>query len=505
MGEVGFFFACKLSQQTVGMDFFFKGRHNRRKSLNLSSSTHMFQYCRHIGICLTILISTIAMTSCDRKLMRNDLEAIKSRGELVLLTRNNSACYYESAHGYAGFEYDLAKSFATHLGVQLRTVVVEEEVDMVEKLLKGEADIIAPGSPFGPPTNRMVNLGPGYLEVLEQVVGRRGGPKISDLEDLGQTPLWVTRSSAGLEQLKAIKKQHSDIQWRTLADQSSEELLHMVWNESVPLTLIESNVLTLNRRFYPELVVHMNLGEPRHLRWAMHPQSRHLHRAVEQWFAKTATRDTIKGLVTHYYSHLEDFDYVDIARYRRRIGSRLPKYQGYFEGAAGHYGLDWQLVAAQAYQESHWNPRARSFTGVRGIMMLTLDTARSLGLKNRLAVEDSIYAGTRYLSRLHRMVGDGVAEPDRTLMALAAYNIGFGHLKDARQLARRLGKPDNTWRSLREFFPLLQKKKYYKTLPHGYARGNEAVQYVDRIRTYHKILHMAKAPRTPNGLASLDG
>lgn len=138
-------------------------------------------------------------------------------------------------------------------------------------------------------------------------------------------------------------------------------------------------------------------------------------------------------------------------------------------------------------------------------MMLTLDTARSLGLKNRLAVEDSIYAGTRYLSRLHRMVGDGVAEPDRTLMALAAYNIGFGHLKDARQLARRLGKPDNTWRSLREFFPLLQKKKYYKTLPHGYARGNEAVQYVDRIRTYHKILHMAKAPRTPNGLASLDG
>ena len=449
-----------------------------------------------------MLISAIAMLSCDRTLMRNDLEAIKSRGELVLITRNNFACYYESAHGYAGFEYDLANAFANHLGVKLKTVIVEEEADMVEQLLHGKADIVAPGLPFGYPTNRMVTLGPGYLEIREQVVGRRGGPSIAKAEDLNQFPLWVTRSSAGLEQLKSLKDQYSNIRWRTLPDQSSEEILHMVWNKSVPLTLIESNILTLNRRFYPELIVHLNIGDPQHLRWAMHPQSRHLHRAVKQWFDSRTTRDAVRGLVNHYYSHLEDFDYVDIARYRRRIDNRLPKYQDYFEGAASHYGLDWQLVAAQSYQESHWNPRAKSFTGVRGMMMLTLDTAKSLGLKNRLAVEDSIYAGTRYLSRLRRMVGDSVAEPDRTLMALAAYNLGFGHLKDARQLARRLGKPDDTWRSVREILPLLQKKKYYKTLPHGYARGTEAVQYVDRIRTYHNILNMAAAPQ---GLAGIGG
>jgi len=462
----------------------------------------MLKKFKHIALCIAMLFSLIALSSCDRTFIRNDLEAIKARGELVLLTRNNFACYYESVHGDAGFEYDLAKAFANHLGVKLKTVIVEEEADMVEQLLHGQADIVAPGIPFGFPTNRMVSLGPGYLEVHEQVVGRRGGPKINKAEDLNQFPLWVTRSSATLEQLKALKNQYDDISWRTLADQSSEELLHMVWNESVPLTLIESNILTLNRRFYPELIVHLNIGDPQHLRWAMHPQSRHLHRAVKKWFAKAGTRETIQGLVNHYYSHLEDFDYVDIARYRRRIGSRLPKYQTYFQGAAGHYGIDWQLVAAQSYQESHWNPRARSFTGVRGMMMLTLETARSMGLKNRLAVEDSIYAGTRYLSRLHGMVGDDVSEPDRMLMALAAYNVGFGHLKDARQLARRLGKPDNSWRSLREILPLLQKKKYYKTLPHGYARGAEAVQYVDRIRTYHKILNMAVAPQ---GLAGIGG
>jgi membrane-bound lytic murein transglycosylase F len=256
----------------------------------------------------------------------------------------------------------------------------------------------------------------------------------------------------------------------------------------------------MNRRYYPELVVHFTLGTPKKLAWAMNPQSRQLQRAVAMWFARTDTRNFIKGLTDYYFSHLEDFDYVDLVRFRRRIHQRLPKFQTYFEEAASKYGFDWALVAAQAYQESHWNPRAKSFTGVRGIMMLTLDTARALGLKNRLAAKESIFAGTRYMAKLHSMVGDDVPEPDRTLMALAAYNIGFGHLQDARVLAERLGKPSTSWHGVRSAFPLLQKKKYYRTLEHGYARGSEAVQYVDRIRTYHKVLIMAMVPQGLYGL-----
>ena len=132
--------------------------------------------------------------------------------------------------------------------------------------------------------------------------------------------------------------------------------------------------------------------------------------------------------------------------------------------------------------------------------MLTLDTARSIGQKNRLAARDSFFAGTRYMARLHRMVGDEVSEPDRTLMALAAYNIGFGHLQDARKLAQKLGKPSDSWHGVRSVFPLLQKKKHYRTLENGYARGNEAVQYVDRIRTYHKVLVMAMLPQDLYGI-----
>jgi membrane-bound lytic murein transglycosylase F len=219
-----------------------------------------------------------------------------------------------------------------------------------------------------------------------------------------------------------------------------------------------------------------------------------LRKTVNKWFAMEETQQLIQGLKDYYYGHLEDFDYVDLARYRRRIRHRLPKYQEHFKEAAGKYGLDWHLVAAQSYQESHWNPRAKSFTGVRGMMMLTQDTAKTLGLKNRLAAKDSIFAGAHYLSRLHEQVGEDVPEPDRTFMALAAYNLGFGHLADARKLTKRLGKPENSWHGVRSVLPLLQQKKYYRTLHHGYARGREAVQYVDRIRTYHQVLNMAMMP-----------
>ncbi len=447
-----------------------------------------------------VLLLVIFATGCDRPLFLNDLEAIKSRGELIVITRNNTTCYYEGAQGPTGFEYDLAKAFADHLGVSIHPLIIEDEADMIEALRNGRADIIAAGIPFGRQSARLLTLGPGYLDVTQEVVGRRGGINVNDISDLSHAAIWMTSSSDRTEALNTLKAKHADIAWKTLQDYSSEELLQMVWNRSLPLTMVESHTLAMNRRYYPELVVHFTLGTPKKLAWAMNPQSRQLQKAVAMWFARTDTRNLVKGLTDYYFSHLEDFDYVDLVRFRRRIHQRLPKYQTYFEEAASKYGLDWALVAAQAYQESHWNPRAKSFTGVRGIMMLTLDTAKALGLKNRLAAKESIFAGTRYMAKLHSMVGDEVPEPDRTLMALAAYNIGFGHLQDARVLAERLGKPSTSWHGVRTAFPLLQMKKYYRTLEHGYARGSEAVQYVDHIRTYHKVLIMAMLPQGLYGL-----
>ena len=210
--------------------------------------------------------------------------------------------------------------------------------------------------------------------------------------------------------------------------------------------------------------------------------------AVSSWFALSETRELLERLKLHYFGHLEEFDYVDITTFRRRMPVRLQKYRRHFQAAAEEHGLDWKLIAAQAYQESHWNPRARSFTGVRGLMMLTRKTAGDMGVSNRLDARQSIYGGTRYLASLHRRIAETVPEPDRSFMALAAYNVGWGHLEDARALAVDMGKNPNAWSDIRAILPMLRLKKIYRRLPHGYARGAEPVQYVDRIRTYHKII-----------------
>ena len=448
-----------------------------------------------------LLLAALALlTGCDGQIFKNDLDIIKSRGELILITRNNAACYFEGPDGPAGFEYDLAKAFADYLGVRLRPLIIEEEADMIQALRDGQADMIAAGIPFGEQSARLMRLGPGYLDVTQQIVGRRGGITPVNIEDLSGTTIWMTSSSYRLETLAGLKEKYEDLNWEILPDHSAEELLQLVWNRSLPLTMVESHTLTMNRRFYPELVVHFTLGETKKLAWAVHPQSRQLYKALTRWFALTESQETVAGLTDYYFSHLEEFDYVDLARYRRRIYQRLPKYKTHFMEAAAENDMDWQLVAAQAYQESHWDPKAKSFTGVRGIMMLTQDTAKSMGLEDRLEAKDSIFAGTRYLSQLHKMVGDDIAEPDRTFMALAAYNIGFGHLQDARVLALRLGKPADAWHGVRSTLPLLQKKKYYRTVAHGYARGREAVEYVDRIRTYYKVLIMAMMPQGLYGM-----
>lgn len=447
-----------------------------------------------IGLIAAWFAGLVNLWGCESSLTRNDLESIELKGELVVITRNNAVCYYEGPHGPTGFEYELARTFAQYLGVELRPLIIEDEADMVEVLKNGKADIIAAGIPFGRQAAHMLALGPNYLEISQQVVGHREGPDIHSIEDLSETNIWMTGSSARLDILRKLKAQHPDLTWQTLSEYSTEELLQMVWNRSLPVTIVESNILTMNRRFFPELEVNFTIGKPEHLAWATDPRNRHLRKAVNKWFALEETQQLIQGLKDYYYGHLEDFDYVDLARYRRRIHNRLPKYQEHFKEAASKYGLDWHLVAAQSYQESHWNPRAKSFTGVRGMMMLTQDTAKTLGLKNRLAAKDSIFAGAHYLSRLHEQIGDDVQEPDRTFMALAAYNLGFGHLADARELTKKLGKPENSWHGVRSVLPLLQQKKYYRTLHHGYARGREAVQYVDRIRTYHQVLNMAMMP-----------
>lgn len=423
--------------------------------------------------------------------MRSALEAIKERGELRVLTRQDGICYFEAPYGPAGFEYELAKAFADHLGVKLKVLVTENFRDMVPALLRGEADIIAAGFAVTKRFKSHLAFGPPYMEVTPQVVGRRGDPSPRAVAELIGQSLWVNAGTSYEELLREHKSKHPDLSWFSVSGYETEELLEMVARGIIPFTVADSTIVASSQRYYPHIVAHLPLAESAHLAWAMDPRCRKLQAAVHHWFKQPETASFLELLKHHYYGHLELFDYVDVATYHRRLRDRLPEYRGYFEAAGKRYGLDWRLVAALAYQESHWDPEAESLSGVRGLMMLTQRTAADLGVGSRLDPAEAIFAGARYFAHLHKRVGPEVSEPGRTYMTLAAYNLGLGHLEDARLLAKRLGKNPNLWEDVRSTLPLLRKERYYKSLPHGYARGTESVRYVDRIRTFHRILIQA--------------
>ena len=434
---------------------------------------------------LIIVITLFCLTACTD---RQRLDRILKDNELVVVTRNAPTTYYEGRDGITGFEYELTQAFAEHLGVKTRYIIKDTASEVLALLENGEADIAAAGLTRTEGRDETFRFGTTYQVVTQQVVCRRNGKRPDRLEDLENIQLVIPADTSYEERLNYLKHDYPFLKWRVDEQLNTENLLAEVWRKRIDCTIGDSNIVAINRRYYPELSVRFDISEPEILAWVLPKSAEGLQDAINDWFEEIESDSTLQKLIDKYYGFIEVFDYVDISAFKRRIKSRLPKYQGYFQQAAKHYKLDWPLLAAMSYQESHWNPRAKSPTGVRGIMMLTLPTAKEMNVKSRLNTEQSIWGGARYLSSMASRLPDSILEPDRSYMALAAYNVGFGHLMDGRELAKRLNKNPDSWSELAEVLPLLASKQYYKTLPHGYALGYEPVTYVQRIRDYQDIL-----------------
>ena len=312
---------------------------------------------------------------------------------------------------------------------------------------------------------------------------------------LSKHSLLVIAGSRSDEKLSELKTELPELSWEATATLSTEQVLEKVAQGQADCTVVESNIMAVNRLHHPNLVEAYTLSEEK-LAWALPDNSGHLRQYIENWVKKIKSDSTLMALNERYYGYAEIFDYQDTLVFLQRVKNRLPKYKAYFKQVANTYKIPWTLLATQAYQESHWNPDAESSTGVRGLMMLTRDTAKTLGIKNRLNPKQSILGGAKYLQRLLHKIPKEVDEEDRIWFALVAYNIGYAHLLDARELARKSGKDPNIWANIKKVLPLLAQKRHFKILKYGYARGNEPVQYIDRIRLYQDVLTKASASKT---------
>ena len=435
---------------------------------------------------LILICSALSLMACSNGAER--LEKIKAKGEIVVLTRNAATTFYETGKGYLGVEYEMAQAFAESIGVDARFIQKSDVSSLFEGVNKGEADFAAAGLTRTEDREKSFLFGPAYQSVTQQLVCRRGGKRPKKIEDLVDVKIKVSTSSSYVEQLRQVKKQHPEVQWQEVDDTDTETLLENVWFKKIDCTIADSNIVAINRRYYPELSVRFDVTEPESLAWVFSKSDESLQDAVDEWFSEYKSSGKLDEVMHRYYGYIERFDYVDVRAYQRKIKSHLPTYKKVFKQAAKKHKSSWTLLAAQAYQESHWRPKAKSPTGVRGMMMLTRTTAKELGVKNRLDPNASIMGGALYLNKLRKRLPKEVVEPDRTWLALAAYNVGMGHIWDARKLAKMLNKNPDSWQDMAKVLPLLTKKKYYKNLKHGYARGFEPVSYVKNIRDYQDML-----------------
>ncbi len=416
------------------------------------------------------------------------LDQIHDLGELRVVTRNSPTAYYLGASGPEGPEYELANRFASKLGVALYIYTVPRLALIKDEITSGRAHLAAAGLTVSADWQDTIAYGPTYQQIRQHLIYRMGRAKPRDMAAVNGGHLEVIAGSRHAELLRELRNSMPDLVWVENHRDESLDLLARVANGDIDYTITDSTEFALAHALYPEIRVAFDLPDVEPVAWALRRDDVSLTDSVRGFFAAETASGALAELVNRYFGQNDRFEYVGARDFIAHIGSRLPRYRVWFKEAASDIGEDWRLLAAIGYQESQWNPDAVSPTGVRGIMMLTEDTAHAMGISDRADPKQSILGGARYFISVREMIPARIAEPDRTWLALAAYNVGFGHLEDARVLTQMRGHNPDLWQDVRAHLPLLAQEKWYGRVKRGYARGWEPVRFVDNVRGYLDVL-----------------
>ncbi|WP_368301881.1 membrane-bound lytic murein transglycosylase MltF [Kluyvera sichuanensis] len=414
----------------------------------------------------------------------NRIAAIKERGELRISTVQSPLTYTVVNNKDYGLDYELAQQFADYLGVKLKVTVRQNISQLFDDLDNGSADMLAAGLVYNSERVKSYQAGPTYYSVSQQLVYRVGNTRPRSLSSVSADQLTIAPGQVVISDLQNLQaNKYPDLGWTVDEKRSSADLMQAVIDGKLDYTIADSVAIGLFQRVHPELAVALDVTDEQPVTWfSLQDDDNTLSAAMLDFFDNINEDGTLARLEEKYLGHGDDFDYVDTRTFLRAVDSVLPDLQPLFEKYASE--IDWKLLAAISYQESHWDPLATSPTGVRGLMMLTKNTAQSLGLSDRTDAEQSISGGMRYLQDMMSKVPDSVPQEERIWFALAAYNMGYAHMLDARALtAKQKGNPDS-WADVKQRLPLLSQKQWYSKLTYGYARGHEAYAYVENIRKY---------------------
>ncbi|WP_148253473.1 membrane-bound lytic murein transglycosylase MltF [Aidingimonas lacisalsi] len=450
--------------------------------------SHLLHYRRwYLLPCFTLLLALIP----DRQFSHNSqhLADIKQRDFLSVFTRNTPTTYYEGRHGPTGFEYELLQRFADYLGVSLSMETRSDIQGVLDAVLEEQGDLGAAALPLDPADPDLIYSQP-ILRLQPLVVYSRELPPVTEPADLIGLEIATIRGSGTSMALRKLQDAMPELTWHEATEVEVADLLGFIEEGRFDAAVIHAHDFKYNRLFFPGVEDGFTLGEPLSMSWAFPAdQGLGLQQAANRFLSQLKNDGILDELISRHFGHDDYLEYVGARRFIRHVRELLPKFSDLFREAARETGFDWKLLAALGYQESHWDPEATSPTGVRGLMMLTNPTAEEVDVDNRLDPAQSIHGGARYLREVMERLPEEIEEPDRLWMALAAYNVGLGHLYDAQEIAEMRDGDPNRWADVREALPLLQNQKWHSRVSHGYARGGEPVVYVRNIRRYYEILN----------------
>lgn len=468
-------------------------------------------------VCFSLFLLTIFVSSCTEKqeddyvlhlppAVEFDLDSIKARGKLIVLTENGPSTYYQYRGQSKGFDYDMVKAYAKYLGVKLEIKLLDDVNKMFELLNKGEGDIIASNLTYLKKREEYVGFTQPLYTTRPILVQRKFDiskpdslfKMISDTTQLSDHEIWVHKYSSFRFRLKELEKNNDikiDIK-NAPGEIGSEDMLRLTSEGQLPATVTDENMAVMLRYDYPDLDMTVPIGPEEKICWAVRKNSSALLENLNDWLSQEATQKKLTKTHDRYFQEKSLYEYKGPYALPVLSANQISPFDSIFKKYAPEIGWDWKLLAAISYQESRFNPKAESWSGAFGVMQLMPETAARFGCDTSQRVTENIHAATKYLNHLENFWKKRIDDPiERKKFILASYNIGPGHILDAQTIANHLGKKDSIWdKNVAECLLLKTQEKYYtmEGVKHGYCRAQEPFNFVSKILAVYD--HYKKHP-----------
>ena len=444
---------------------------------------------------LMLLLAGLCLACCGGKSTR--LPPPDELGRLVVAVRASPTSFYINAeNNYAGYEYELLSRFAAEMRLKTEFVLVADVPEALQKLARGEVHLVAMGLPLAEGSSGRASHAYQPLMPVLVTSARRWQPKTP--RELAGRQILALQGTHYADLGVSLQREQPGLQLAQVVGEDQEVLLERVSLGNADGVICSQREFQLARTVYPDLVASFAVGSRSGLTWQLSSalDNEFVHR-LNVFIGRMQREGVLTQLSERYFGHMKQLARPDIEGLLQKRQTELPQYMALFQAAEQRSGIDWRLLAAIGYQESHWDAMAVSPAGARGLMMLTAAAAEHFKVSNRHDAQASFTGGADLLRYLKESLPSNIGEPDRTWIALAAYNAGPAHVQDAALLARRLGRDSTRWLDIREMLLLLREPRYYRTVKYGYVRGLETVRYTEAVRTYFDILVRFEDPFIP--------